>query len=174
MAIAAGFAARHAADTPTGDALFPYLSVDADTPINPASHPVDPVVLVMLEGAKEIERLRAALMSILFAAEAGRYPGENLRKFARQVARVALRVDEDPWLDDALDTLRANVEAARHELAALPLDVSAPLGLESAPAPAPLVSSLEQPEQGQQPVAGKEHAKPKRGHSRLDPPGRKR
>jgi hypothetical protein len=124
----------------------------------PASPSADPVVLVMLEGVKEIERLRAALTALLFAAEAGRYPGEGLRMLVKQVTRVALRVDEDAFLDQALDALRCQVEQER--LAGAPR--AALLG-----ALLPAYEPEQYPEQREQP-------EPARRHRSLHAPGRKR
>jgi hypothetical protein len=90
----------------------------------------------MLEGVKEIERLRAALTSLLFAVESGRYSHIALRSLVRQVSRVALHVDEDPWLDAALDDLRARVEATRELAGPLPLALASPLEPECTPEPA--------------------------------------
>lgn len=54
----------------------------------------DPIVTEMLEGLKEIERLRERLTTILRASESGRYQLPGLRMLIRQVCADALNLDD--------------------------------------------------------------------------------
>jgi len=72
----------------------------SSTPASPSAR--DPFVAEMLDGLKEIERLRALFARLLYAVEAGRVGPGGLRMMVRQVCADALNLDELP--DEAIET----------------------------------------------------------------------
>ena len=86
----------------------------------------------MLDGLKEIERLRAALSRLLFAVESGRYGPAALRALVRQEAGAALGL-----MDDAEVAAIALPEAPAQRLLEAPREaLPAARQLTALPAPA--------------------------------------
>jgi len=76
---------------------------------DPASAP-DPVLATMLEGLKEIERLRAALSRLLFAAESRRYGAAGLRAMIYQECSAALGLIDDNGEPLSMLTVRSEAD----------------------------------------------------------------
>lgn len=103
-------------DTASANLLAQVLAGHADTYPARSAPPSgalqrDPVLCAMLDGLKEIERLRGALGALLYAVESGRYGAGGLRMLVRSVCASALRLtaEDDRALEQLLTDLPAEL-----------------------------------------------------------------